>query len=143
MELITDAISFERLYESMLKCKKGVMWKDSVASYRLNAIERTDSLNRDLIQGTYKAKQPVRFKITSPKPREIASIAFRDRVYQRSLNDNIVYPIMSNSFIYDNFACQKGKGTDSARNRLKLFLRKYYRKHGNIGYVAQFDIKGY
>ena len=137
MESLEETIGFERLYESMLKCKNGVMWKDSVASYRLNAIERTISLSKDLSYGTYKARPPVRFRITSPKPREIASIAFRDRVYQRSLNDNIIYPIMSNSFIYDNYACQKGKGTDAARNRLKEFLRKYYKKHGHIGYVAQ------
>ena len=143
MESLEETIGFERLYESMLKCKNGVMWKDSVASYRLNAIERTISLSKDLSYGTYKARPPVRFRITSPKPRETASIAFRDRVYQRSLNDNIIYPIMSNSFIYDNYACQKGKGTDAARNRLKEFLRKYYKKHGHIGYVAQFDIKGY
>lgn len=93
--------------------------------------------------GTYKAGKTVNFRITSPKPREIASITFRDRVYQRSLNDNAVYPIMSRSFILDNYACQKGKGTDAARNRLKEFLRRYYRKYGSVGYVAQFDIHGY
>ena len=140
---ISDVIDFEPLYDSMLKCKKGVMWKDSVASYRLNAIERTINLSRELRTGQYKASPTVKFRITSPKPREIASITFRDRVYQRSLNDNVVYPIMSKSFIYDNFACQKGKGTDAARKRLKEFLRKYYREHGHQGYVAQFDIKGY
>lgn len=140
---ISDVIDFEPLYDSMLKCKKGVMWKDSVASYRLNAIERTINLSRELKTGKYKASPTVKFRITSPKPRDIASITFRDRVYQRSLNDNVVYPIMSRSFIYDNFACQKGKGTDAARKRLKEFLRKYYREHGHEGYVAQFDIKGY
>ena len=140
---ISDVIDFEPLYDSMLKCKKGVMWKDSVASYRLNAIERTINLSRELKTGKYKASPTVKFRITSPKPRDIASITFRDRVYQRSLNDNVVYPIMSKSFIYDNFACQKGKGTDAARKRLKEFLRKYYREHGHEGYVAQFDIKGY
>ena len=50
---------------------------------------------------------------------------------------------MTNSFIYDNWACQTGKGTDPARERLKVFLRKYFRKYGNSGYVAQFDIHGY
>lgn len=134
---------FDALYDSMMKCKKGVMWKASVASYRLNAIERTISLMESLNNGTYKPKPPMQFKITHPKPREIASVAFRDRVYQRSLNDNSVYPTMTASFIYDNYACQKGKGTDFARNRLKEFLRRYYRKHGNAGYVYQFDIKGY
>ncbi len=136
-------IGFDPLYESMQKCRKGVIWKDSVAAYSLNGIERTMKLSAQLHDGTYKAKPPVHFQITSPKPREIASITFRDRVFQRSLNDNAVYPTMSKSFIYDNFACQKGKGTDAARNRLKEFLQKYYRKHGHDGYVAQFDIHGY
>lgn len=119
------------------------MWKDSTAGYVLNGIERTMNLEKQLHDGTYKAKDTVNFVVTSPKRREIASITFRDRVYQRSLNDNAVYPIMSKSFILDNYACQKGKGTDAARNRLKEFLHKYYRKHGDVGYVAQFDIHGY
>lgn len=138
-----EIISFEALYASMRKCRKGVSWKDSVASYCLNGIERSMNLSAQLQNGTYRPAPNYRFRITSPKPREIASVAFRDRVYQRSLNDNVVYPVMTNSFIYDNFACQKGKGTDAARKRLKEFLRKHYRKHGLDGYVAQFDIHGY
>lgn len=136
-------IGFDALYESMLKTKKGVLWKDSVAAYYHRGVERTDTLSRQLHDGKYKASPPKRFSITSPKPREIASIAYRDRVYQRSLNDNVVYPIMTKGFIYDNWACQNGKGTDPARERLKTFLQKYYRKNGIDGYVAQFDIKGY
>lgn len=140
---IESVIGFDALYSSMWKCKKGVMWKDSTASYVLNGIERTMNLENQLHDGTYKARPTVNFRITSPKPREIASITFRDRVYQRSLNDNAVYPMMSKSFILDNYACQKGKGTDAARDRLKVFLHRYYRKHGHVGYVAQFDIHGY
>ena len=136
-------IGFDLLYESMQKCRKGVMWKDSVASFCLNGVERTMKLSEELHKETYKSRPPVHFRIQSPKPRDIASITFRDRVFQRSLNDNAVYPKMSRSFIYDNFACQKGKGTDAARNRLKEFLHRYYRKHGHVGYVAQFDIHGY
>lgn len=136
-------IGFEALYRSMLKCKKGVLWKDSTASFYLNGAEKIINLSKDLEEGTYKPRPTVNFTITSPKRREIASVSFRDRVYQRSLNDNAVYPIMSKSFIYDNFACQKKKGTDAARKRLKDFLHRYYRKHGHNGYVAQFDIHGY
>lgn len=143
LELIDSVIGYDALYESMMKCKKNVLWKDSVAGFYLRAGEKIMYLHRDLVNGAYKAKPPVHFVITSPKPREIASIAFRDRVYQRSLNDNVVYPTMTRSFIYDNYACQKGKGTDAARERLKEFLRKHYKKHGLDGYVCQFDIKGY
>lgn len=137
---ITD---FEHLYESMEKCRRGVSWKDSVMSYTLNGIERNIKLEQALKDGTYQPRKTKAFRITNPKPRDIISISFTDRVYQRSLNDNALYPIMTNGFIYDNWACQKGKGTGGCRDRLKEFLRAYYRKHGAEGYCLQCDIKGY
>ena len=133
----------EALYESMMKCKRGVMWKDSTVSFVLRGTHKTAVLSRQIQKGTYKPRPPRHFKVTYPKPRDIVSISFRDRVYQRSLNDKIVYPVMTRSFIYDNYACQKGKGTDAARERLKSFLRSFYRRYGTSGYVAQFDIHGY
>ena len=138
-----DVIGFDALYRSMWKCKRGVSWKDSVAAFTLRGVEKTESLSRDLHAGTYKAAPPKHFRITHPKPRSIASVAFRDRVYQRSLNDNVVYPTMVRGFIFDNYACQKGKGTDPARERLKEFMRSYFRNSGASGWVAQFDIRGY
>ena len=138
-----DVIGEDALMASMKKCIKGVLWKDSVAGFYHGSLSKIERLSGDLRDGTYKAKPPVHFRITHPKPRDIASVAFRDRVYQRSLNDNVVYPVMTNSFIYDNYACQKGKGTDAARNRLKDFLRAHYRKHGTDGYVLQVDVHGY
>lgn len=136
-------ISFEALYESLQKCRRGVQWKDSVAHYVLNGIKETVRLKEQLNHGTYTPRPPKRFKIRFPKERDIVSVTFRDRIVQRSLNDNVIYPIMTKSFIFDNWACQKGKGTDNARDRLILFLHQFYRKHGRHGYVAQFDIHGY
>lgn len=138
-----EVIGFDALYGSMYKCKCGVMWKDSTAHYILNGLEEVLKLENELKSGTYKAMPPVSFKVTSPKPRDIISICFRDRVYQRSLNDNVLYPQMTKQFIYDNGACQKGKGTDFSRGRLRAFLQKHYRKHGREGYVLQCDIHGY
>lgn len=134
---------FDILYESMQKCIKGVIWKDTPASYFLKGIEETIKLERQLQNGTYRQRKTKEFKVFHPKERDIVSIAFRDRVFQRSLNDNILYPRVSKSFIYDNHACQKGKGPDLARERLKCFLQRYYRKHGIGGYVLKCDIKGY
>ena len=142
-EILEKVISFEAIFESMMKCKKGVIWKDSAASFHLNGIEQSLKLSRELHDGTYKGRPPKKFMITSPKPREAVSIAFRDRVYQRSMNDNVIYPLMSQQFIFDNLACQKGKGTDKARDRLWEFLHSFYRKHGIDGYVLKCDIHGY
>lgn len=138
-----EVADFEHLYESMFKCTRGVVWKDSVANFLLNGIECTLKLESELYRGKYRQRKPKKFTITSPKKRDIVSVSFRDRVFQRSLNDNSIYPKMSKSFIYDNSACQKKKGTDFARNRLKCFLQKYYRKYGPNGYILISDIKGY
>ena len=138
-----EIIGFEALYDSMHKCKKGVIWKESVAHYVLNSLEETYKLNKQLEEGTYKARQIAKFTITRPKKREIISVCFRDRVYQRSLNDNALYPVMTNSFIRDNWACQKGKGTDDGRERMKVFLQRMYRKYGTEFYGLQIDIHGY
>lgn len=138
-----DIISFDALGESLRKCTKGVMWKPSVAHFSLNACEEILKLHRSLCDGTYKPKPTRKLLITHPKRREAVCIAFRDRVYQRSLNDNRLYPAMTKSFIQDNWACQKGKGTDACRERVKDMLRRYYRKHGTQGWVYQFDIRHY
>ena len=40
-----DIIGFEALFESMQKCKKGVMWKGSAAHYVLNGLEETEYIS--------------------------------------------------------------------------------------------------
>ena len=136
-------ISDEALFDSMTKCKKGVMYKSSVAFFYLHCMNEITKLSDELRTDQYKARKAKTFEITSPKHRTIVSIAFRDRVFQRSLNDLVIYPAMTKQFIYDNAACQKGKGTDFARNRLKEFLHRFYRRHGTEGYVLKIDIKKY
>lgn len=105
--------------------------------------EQTLKLSEELNNGTYVEKPKKEFTVTAPKERQIVSIAFRDRVYQRSLNDNAIYPAVSKSLIYDNCACQKGKGTDFARNRLECHMQRFIRKHGLDGYILKLDVRHY
>lgn len=135
-------IGLEPLWESMERCLKGVRWKGSVASFYANAPTNIARLCDELHDGTYVPRTPKEFTVTSPKRREIVGISFRDRVYQRSLNDNVVYPLMSRSWIYDNCACQKGKGPDFAVGRLRRHLERCVRLHGDA-YVLKADVAGY
>lgn len=140
-----NVIGFEALWDSMMKCKRGVIWKDSVANFVLNGIPEVARLSNDLENGTYKERKHKYFTIKYPKERIIMSISFRDRVYQRSLNDVAIYPTMSRGFIYDNAACQKGKGADFARERMKCHMQRYYRENGRSadGYALKIDIRKY
>lgn len=138
-----NPIDFDALYDSMRKCRKGVIWKPSVKSFVLNDLENVLRMEEKLKNGTWKNGTPKPILITYPKKREGLSIPFRDRVYQRSLNDNELYPAVSKSLIADNCACQIGKGTDYAIERWKGHMRRFYRKHGLDGWLLQTDIHGY
>lgn len=134
---------FDNLYKAMYKCKKGVMWKDSVARYVNNGIINIHKLRKELINDTYKLSPYSIFMIHDPKTREIVSTNFKDRIPQTSNNDNYLYKTMTKNFIYDNHACQIDKGTDKARDRLKQHMRGYYINHGADGYVLSCDFKNY
>lgn len=137
------ALSPEGLYESALECFHDTDWKRSVASFELNVWERCQNLSEALNKGAYHPRPPKRFTLTRPKRRSCLSVGIRDRVYQRSLCDNVVYPAMVKSLIPANCACQKGKGTDYARQRLVKMLKRHWHHYGTAGYVLQMDIKGY
>lgn len=116
------------------------MWKDSVAGYSINALKNTYKLQQSLIKHTYKIDPYQIFKLHEPKEREIVATRIKDRQFQRSLCDNILYPEVTKSFIYDNCACQRGKGVDFALDRLNCHLQRHFRKHGLHGWVLQCDI---
>ncbi len=137
------ALSPEGLYEAAQKCFRGTDWKRSVAAFELNALERCLNLSEELRAGTYRPRPPKRFFVTRPKRRQCLSVGIRDRVYQRSLCDNVVYPAMTRSLIPANCACQTGKGTDYARARLVKMLKRHWHHCGTQGYVLQMDIAGY
>lgn len=139
-----NVIGHEALYWSARRCWKGVSRKYSAQKYSLNIIAETVKLHKALANGKYKEGPTHIVKITYPKPRTALAITFRDRVYQRSLNDNALYPQMVRGFIGANMACQKGKGTTAARDFFKAMLRRAFIKYGtNRFQVLCGDIKGY
>ena len=139
-----QSTEFDELYKSMWKCKRnGKIKKASVARYTLHGIEETLKLEKELKEDKYLPRKPHTFELTYPKRRPCSSTHIRDRIVQRSLNDNVIYPEMTRSFIWDNFACQKGKGTTRAMERIEHFLQRYYINNGTEGWVLKFDVKGY
>lgn len=142
---LDDEIGFDALYWAARKCFKGVGWKWSTQNFKLHIIENIVRLANDLASGQYKEGRTHPVHLTYPKKREALAITLRDRTVQRSVNDNRNYPAMTRSLIYANFACQKGKGTDAARNYWKAALRRAYIRYGrtNKFKIVVVDFKDY
>lgn len=138
-----DVCSFENLYNAMMVCKCGVIWKDSVAKHYINPLVFIFILKEKLDNDTYRISEYYEFTIYEPKTRAIISTRFVDRVFQRSLCDNYLYFAITRTFIYDNGACQKNRGTNFSRQRLKVHLQRFYRQHGTEGYALKCDMRNY
>jgi hypothetical protein len=135
--------SMDELYKAVGKCRRNVAWKDSVVNYSRRRIHNSRVLHESLMNGTYEISKYSIFYVYEPKKRKIVSTRMKDRVFQRSLCDNYLYHEITKHFIYDNCACQRGKGTKFARDRLKVHIMKFYRKHGLNGNALKMDLSNY
>ena len=137
-------ITLSSLLSSYRLSKKSVSWKSSVQRYGMNLLRNIYKSHRDLLSGKDVRKGFVEFYMRERgKVRHIKSIHISERIIQKSLCRNALLPILSRNLIYDNCASQKNKGITFAINRLKTHLHRYYRKHGNNGYILQLDYKNY
>lgn len=136
-EILTD---MNVLYDAFQKCKKNTDWKYSVQKYEANLLVNLNTLRKSLINGTYRQKKFSEFDVCERgKTRHIKSIDISDRVLQRALCDNILFPAVEKYLIYDNGASQTGKGIGFSRKRLVKHLCDYYKKYGNDGYILLMD----
>jgi hypothetical protein len=83
-------------------------------------------LSELLRRKTYKPAEYFTFKVYEPKERLVMTNAFRDKVIQHSLCDNVLAPAFEPSYIRDNYANQKGKGTHFGLDRLTGHMRSYF-----------------
>jgi retron-type reverse transcriptase len=128
------------------KARKRKTLKDYVIEFESNLENNLKQLKNELETCTYSPAPLTTFIIRDPKTRRISASHFRDRVVHHALC-NIIEPILSNDFIYDSFANQKGKGTHSAILRFEKFMRKVRYNVSQEGdansFVLKADIKHY
>lgn len=132
------------LYNAAWKSAKGVKWKASVQKYLLNIFSNIYKTKKALLEGKDVRRGFIEFDICERgKQRHIRSVHFQERVVQKTLCANALYPVLTRNLITDNGASQKGKGMHYATNRLVNYLRKHYKRYGNEGYILVIDFKSY
>lgn len=136
-EKVTD---FNNLYRAYRKAKSGKGYKNSSARFITQALDGVHRIKYLLESKQYTVAAYNSFYVYEPKKRLIEAAAFKDKVVQHSLCDNVLIPKLENVFIRNNFAGQKGKGTLFGLNTLKEHMMQFYRENGNAGYILKADI---
>jgi len=121
--IITD---FIRLYAAYKETNKGKANNQSALRFSNDAINKLYLLADELEARKYKVGKYKEFIVYEPKERIVKTNNFSDKIVQHSLCDNVLTPCFTKSFIKDNYASQKGKGTHFGLNRLEKFLKNYY-----------------
>ena len=139
-----EIFTYDNLLSSASKCKNNVTWKASVQNFLLELPYNIYKIYNDLNKRKFKIRTAYRFNIFERgKIRNICAIHIKERIVQRCLCDYYLLPLLSKTFIYDNCASLKGKGTDFAIKRLKKHLNSFYYKYGLDGYILLFDFKDF
>ncbi|MCL2736171.1 MAG: reverse transcriptase/maturase family protein [Propionibacteriaceae bacterium] len=109
----------------------------------MNLADNLVALQEELKTSVYMPTTYRVFEVFEPKRRLISAPAYRDRVVQHSLCDNLLGPVVDRHLVYDNAACRLGKGTHFAMGRLTRFMAETYRATGSVGYALKVDVRHY
>lgn len=127
--------SFSNLLEAARLASRGKRFRPNVAVFALDLESELYQLQQELISRSYRPGPYRTFLVHEKKPRFISAAPFRDRVVHHALC-NIIEPIFDRGFLFDSYACRKGKGTHAAVERASSYARRFR-------YVLKCDVEKY
>lgn len=126
-------IDFANLRNAAYKASKGKRKQLTTKRFLFNLEYELLSIKEELVKKTYILGKFHTFTIRDPKVRVISAAPFRDRVLHHAVC-NVLEPWCERFYIFDSYACRKGKGQHRALLRAQKFAR-------NSRYFFKFDIQ--
>lgn len=140
--LYDEIISPRNLILAWRRARKGKTKKEYVIEFEKETRKNILQLHEELKTQIYSPKALVSFVLRDPKTRKISKSNFRDRIVHHALV-RIIEPIFDKTFICDNCANRKGKGTIFALQRFSKFQRKVTSNFTSSAYCLKADVKHY
>ncbi len=128
-------IAFDNLWQAWRQARRGKSRSAGAVAFELNLERELLALQRELAEGSYQPGAYRLFTLYERKPRLIAAAPFRDRVVHHAVM-NVIEPPLDRTFIFDSYACRRGKGTHAAVDRYQRWAQRY-------PYVLKLDIRRY
>lgn len=132
-EIVSDANNLYKAYRASIK---GSKWKETTQKFIMNFLRYIFSIQEELLNRTLQNGPTEEFSLSERgRVRPITSIQIKDRIVRHALCDEVILPEVKKHIIYDNCASIKGRGISRQRFRFEVHLRKYYKLHGNEGWI--------
>lgn len=121
-DLFAGIVDFENLHRAYRDARTCKRYRSSILKFGYRLEENLLALRWELMHKAYRHGGYREFVVNDSKKRLIKAAPFRDRVVHHALC-NIIEPILEPGFIYDSYACRKGKGSHAAVLRLEYFIK--------------------
>lgn len=131
--LFPEIVSLGNLYAAAAKARKRKTRKGYVENFGLRREREIRRMQEALMAESWRPSRYRQFQIHDPRTRLISAAPFADRVVHHALCA-VIEPILQRRFVYDSYSCQKGKGTERARERCRGYTNRFR-------YVLKGDIR--
>jgi RNA-directed DNA polymerase len=138
----TGNIALADLFEAYADCRRNKRNTMNALSFELDYERELIRLWEDINAGSYFPGRSIAFIVSKPVKREIFAADFRDRVVHH-LIINKLNPLFEKIFIYDSYACRKGRGTHFGIQRVDRFIRQCSSNYTKDCSVLKLDIQGF
>ena len=119
--MFDEIVAWTNAKDAYFKTQKGgPRLKFSAMLFKENHIHNLSLLRSDMVKGEYEHSGYVKFMVEDPKQRTIYAPTYRDKIVQHMIN-NVLRDFYEPKFIYDSYACIRGKGTHRAVKRIQHF----------------------
>lgn len=135
-------ITIEEVFEAYYECRKTKRYSHGALQFEVNLELNLIELFNQLKNRTWTPGKSTCFIVTKPVRREIFAAPFRDRIVHHILIRRL-NPTFEKYFIFDSYACRKGKGTHAAIKRVEHFIKSQTNNAKSEAYVLKLDIKGF
>ena len=133
-DIYESMCSIENLLQAYQRARRANPQSKEVLSFGYDLEANVLALHSELIRGRYQHGSYREFIVNDSKRRLIKAATFRDRVVHQAVYAALE-PTFERSFIFDSYACRKGKGTHAALERLESWI-----VHSSEKYVLACDI---
>ncbi len=139
---MSDPLTIEEVFTAYYECRKTKRYSKSALSFEINLEERLVELFYELKNYTWQPGRYNAFIVTKPVRREIFAAPFKDRIVHHILI-NRLNQTFEKHFIFDSYACRKGKGIHAAIKRVEHFVKSESHNGKRKAWVLKLDIKGF
>lgn len=116
-------VTLEDVTQAYLSCRNNKRNKEGSVEFELDLNTNIHSLYQELSSGEYSIGRSTMFIVTHPKPREVWSACFRDRVTHHLIFNRIGESI-TNNFSANSCACIEERGTLYGVERLQKGIKR-------------------